>query len=232
MFTLGIETATTACSVALLSSDTLVSEIRIVRKNIHAEKLFGCIQKVFALGDVAIGDVKGIAVSIGPGSFTGLRIGLSAAKGLAYSTGAKIIAVPTLRAIAEHVSYKCANICVLIQSRKDEFYMAQYSHEAGDISEVLAPSIISADDMLNKIPDGSVIVGPALLKLDEVFLAKLQEKYLVSNSSINLPNAYAVARLGFKKFQEGLYDDPDSLEPFYLQDFIAGKPKNRNVQSS
>ena len=230
MFILGIETATAACSVALLSYDTLISEMRIVRKNIHAEKLFGCIQKILNLGDVEIKDVNGIAVSIGPGSFTGLRIGLSAAKGLAYSTGAKIIAVSTLHAIAEHVSYGCENICALIGSRKDEFYMAQYSRQGGAISEVLAPSIIGANDLVEKIPEGSVLVGPALLNIDEALLAKLQEKCVVSDSSMNLPDAFSVARLASERFQEGQHDDPNSLEPFYLQDFIAGKPKNRNVQ--
>jgi tRNA threonylcarbamoyladenosine biosynthesis protein TsaB len=100
MNVLGIETATGVCGAALAVNGVIAAVEEIDRQKIHAEKLVSLVTAVLRAGGITPRDLDGIAVSIGPGSFTGLRIGLSAAKGLAYATGVPLLAVPTLEALA------------------------------------------------------------------------------------------------------------------------------------
>ncbi|MBN2355030.1 tRNA (adenosine(37)-N6)-threonylcarbamoyltransferase complex dimerization subunit type 1 TsaB, partial [candidate division KSB1 bacterium] len=120
MIILGIETATQVCGVALARDGVLLCEYRSNMKNIHARVLTASIEKIWQDAQVEAGQLNGIAVSIGPGSFTGLRIGLSTAKGIAFAVGCPIMAVPTLQALAHQAPVTAGTICPILRSRPDQ----------------------------------------------------------------------------------------------------------------
>lgn len=203
---LAIETATEVCSTALVHSGMVMGEHSIHEKNIHSERLLLLIDDLLKSTHVKNGQLEAIAISIGPGSFTGLRIGLSTAKGLALALDIPIIAVPTLDGIAE--SYRQSrsakaveNFCALIDAKREEAFYAFYS-----ISE-------------NEI----VLQSEYAIKSKE----EIQNEGLSHNSIIDQPsiNAASIGILAERKKKEFELSDFLYLEPMYLRDFVATLPK-------
>jgi tRNA threonylcarbamoyladenosine biosynthesis protein TsaB len=215
---LGIETATQICGVALTRGDSLIAEYRLNLKNSHARLLAGIVEKIMADSRVTFADLAVIAISIGPGSFTGLRIGLAFAKGAAFSHHLPVVAVPTLHALASQAPIADGMVCAVLRSRANEYYMALYerrgfaAHPAGQVA------VVSADVLFASIPKGCLLVAEpncGLNVLDHA-IAPVYFTYL---------SAYTIARLGAERLAQGQVEDSDSLEPAYMQEFITGQPK-------
>src|SRR5512140_88234 len=138
MTVLGIETATVVCGAAVSVDGRLVAEEALEEHAVHAEKLLTLIDAVCVRAGETIGSLDGIAVSAGPGSFTGLRIGLSAAKGLVFASGKPLVAVPTLEALAlravdDAVAQECDEILAVLDARRDEVYWQRFTREGAEI---------------------------------------------------------------------------------------------------
>jgi len=147
MYLLGIETSTQICAASLTHDEQLIAESRVNIRNIHAAMLFPMIHSILTLSSFKQHELDGIAVSIGPGSFTGLRIGLSAAKGIALGCDIPIMSVPTLQALASNAPVKNGYICPVLQSRANEFYAAIYIRNNYNDSLVEDTKIFTADDL-------------------------------------------------------------------------------------
>ncbi len=223
MKVLGIETATLVCAAAVVENNRIISEKSFNEPNIHSEKIISIISEVLNLA----GSFDAIAVSIGPGSFTGLRIGVSTAKGLAYSTGKPMVAVSTLEAlvfnlISNQAYVETEIVAPLIDARRDEFYTGLYKIQNNEIHQILKPQALSFSKLISKLPFTKVaFVGDGVKKFRQLI-----EKHSYGSENlkfypdgINLCSASSVAFIGTKLLKSGVTENITELEPLYIKDF-------------
>ncbi len=230
---LGIETATTICSVGLATSERVLAEISFDIKNIHDHALTESIAQLLRLAKLRAQDLQAIAVSAGPGSFTGLRIGMSVAKGLAFTHNKPTIAVSTLLLqAAAAVSYaeactrgnssEACTIVPVIPSRRHEIYTASFRLASPLPELATVESVIKVADFPAVLPARAVLCGHGLTALREAgLLEQLREHFLVPMESARLSGGLT-ARLGQIKFARGEVTHAETLEPLYVQDFETG----------
>ncbi|MCH8326055.1 MAG: tRNA (adenosine(37)-N6)-threonylcarbamoyltransferase complex dimerization subunit type 1 TsaB [Bacteroidetes bacterium] len=214
---LALETSEKICGVCLYFSDDKYFESKINLKNSHSEKIFSSINYVLKSADINIKDVEEIAVSTGPGSFTGLRIGMSAAKGLALGSNIPIVPVPTFEAIALQVKkYFKINSEIIIAERvnSDEAYFAKINIDKEKIDFII-PLQVKKIDKLNEIIGKEPIITNI----------SLEEKIINNNFIINLgaPDPFYIAQWS-KYFGTSVKTtEYDFLEPNYLKNFLIKK---------
>ncbi|MCR4437876.1 MAG: tRNA (adenosine(37)-N6)-threonylcarbamoyltransferase complex dimerization subunit type 1 TsaB [bacterium] len=225
MLVLGMETATSVCGVALVAEGKLCGEARIVGPNLHNERLHGMLRSLFVQCAVRPYDLHGIAVSIGPGSFTGLRIGLAAAKGLALVTETKVVGISTLQALARQATEAAEVICAIIPAKAKLFYLGQFRQEDGALELQGSVEVVAAEALPELVPAGAVVAGPGCWHLDPAILRAVRQRATVDLSLRSFPSAASVAVLGYQRLVAGACDDVVSLEPQYVQEFVAATPK-------
>lgn len=232
MRVIGIDTASGAASVALVENGLLLSEktdlrcesardaIRRGGKSNRAETLLPLIELLFESTGVSLQNITGFALSIGPGSFTGLRIGLSTVKGLAYGWQIPVVGVSTLFAHAARVTDYEGLICALLDARKNEVYAAVFRKTADIVNRVTEDVVASAAnvvEMVRGLQRGSpcLFVGDGAVVYKHLFL-ELPGGCLPETT--NYPTvAAAVARLGEDRFRSNRVDDLGALTPAYVR---------------
>jgi tRNA threonylcarbamoyladenosine biosynthesis protein TsaB len=211
-----LETATTNCSVAI-AVDGIVTVIKEDNdaSYSHAELLHVFIEEVLAEADVPLNRLDAIAVSMGPGSYTGLRIGVSAAKGLCFTLDLPLIAIPTLTSLAHQVVSSPKFIIPMIDARRMEVYSGIFNSEREQIRDTKA-EIITGSSFDYHLEQGEVVfIGNGVEKFSALCAHK-NASFLTSN----LPSAQQMAQLAEVKFKEGSFENVAYFEPFYLKDFI------------
>jgi tRNA threonylcarbamoyladenosine biosynthesis protein TsaB len=217
-YILNIETATKNCSVSLASNGTTIVCKEIAELGYsHAEKLHLFIEEVLSESGVLFSDLKAIAVSQGPGSYTGLRIGVSAAKGLSYALQIPLIAVDTLKSLAQQVTVKDGLIVPMIDARRMEVYSAIFNSNKEKIREVQAQII--TDESFAGISETVYFIGDSNEKVKSV----LTKSNFVFLDAIIYPSANEMSGISYKKFQEKDFVDVAYFEPYYLKDFMFAK---------
>ena len=219
---LNIETATKNCSVCLSDNEKILSLVEFNEGQFsHAEKLHSFILDVLKQSKKSMQDVDAIAVSKGPGSYTGLRIGVSAAKGLCFALDKPLISISTLDSLSYAVEAKKGEFIVpLLDARRMEVYSAVYDDQNFQIREIRA-EIIDENSFADYLNKGKVfMVGDGAAKCAEVIDHK-NANYLKDV----FPSAKEMAKLSAVKYQNNEFEDVAYFEPFYLKDFIAGIPK-------
>jgi tRNA threonylcarbamoyladenosine biosynthesis protein TsaB len=226
---LNIETATTVCSVAISKDDQLISFREHQGDYKHAELLAVFIKDCIEEANLIPSDINAVAVSKGPGSYTGLRIGVSAAKGFCYAMDVPLIAIGTLQQMAYGVSaiteFSRGDLlfCPMIDARRMEIYCAIYDASNKTIQDV---SAVIVDDhfLLEKLNKHKIaFFGDALEKCSEV-LSKNPNAILVHNI---LPSAKSMLPLSFESFRNEKFENVAYFEPFYLKEFISTVPKKQ-----
>ncbi|MBP6532580.1 MAG: tRNA (adenosine(37)-N6)-threonylcarbamoyltransferase complex dimerization subunit type 1 TsaB [Bacteroidia bacterium] len=216
---LSLETATTNCSVALASDGKVVASRSINSGYSHSEKINVFIQEVIAQAGVTLKDLQAVAVSSGPGSYTGLRIGISTAKGLCYALDIPLIAVNTLDAMAQGFNAgKDELIVPMIDARRMEVYSAVYDSEKKRVSEIEA--IVVDDQYYSNFRSEKklVLAGDGADKCQALFQ---NESSIIIQTSF-VPQAEFMAELAEQKFQNSDIENVALFEPFYLKEFVAG----------
>ena len=216
-YILNIETSTTNCSVALSNNGILIGfkEDNSLEYS-HAERLHVYIDEVLKAAQVSKDQLEAIAISKGPGSYTGLRIGVSAAKGLCYALSLPLISVPTLEALAHQVDAPKGMIIAMLDARRMEVYSAIYDAHCNETrateAEVLTP------ESYQELLDASLVyfIGNGVAKTKEIITHKNAQ--FVEDK---LPSAKQMCVLAFDKFKSNNFEDVAYFEPFYLKDFIA-----------
>ncbi|GGH05933.1 tRNA (adenosine(37)-N6)-threonylcarbamoyltransferase complex dimerization subunit type 1 TsaB [Mucilaginibacter phyllosphaerae] len=221
---LQIETATTSCSVALTKDGQVLAFKEIDQRNIHAEVITVYIDEILASRQVKYADLDAIAVSCGPGSYTGLRIGVSTAKGICFALDKPLIAVETLAAMAkgvvnDHPVDADTLLCPMIDARRMEVYTAIFN-QAGKIIKPTAAEIIDADSF-----------GEILSKSKVLFFGdgagKCKNILGHNSNALFLPDfvnsAKYLTAIAADKYHRREFVDVAYFEPYYLKDFIAGK---------
>jgi tRNA threonylcarbamoyladenosine biosynthesis protein TsaB len=230
---LGIETATSICSVALVKDGNIVAIRESVGTREHSAELTGYMSEVFAEAGFSYAQMDAVAVSMGPGSYTGLRIGVSSAKGLCYATDKPFIAIDTLKSLAWQAlqALKAGNkplenvlLCPMLDARRMEVYTAMYDQHLQVIENVNA-SIIT-EDAFNQFAGREIVYfGDGASKCQSVLGGKNNITFL---DHINL-SARSVCMLAEPEFEAQNFADVAYCEPFYLKDFIAGKPRVKGL---
>jgi len=212
-----LETATTNCSVALsVNGSVIVLQEDNSNQFSHAEKLHVYIEDVLTKANIDKSDLDAIAVSKGPGSYTGLRIGVSAAKGLCYALDIPLIAIATLQSLAFQVKTKESFIVSMLDARRMEVYSAVFSSEKKEIRETKA-EILTETSFLDYLEKGKVnFIGSGVEKFETLCNHKnaifIQEK---------LPSAAEMAQIAEYKYKIGDIEDVAYFEPYYLKNFIT-----------
>lgn len=216
---LSLETATTNCSVALASDGKVVASRSINSGYSHSEKINVFIQEVIGDAGVTLKQLHAIAVSSGPGSYTGLRIGISTAKGLCYALDIPLISVNTLDAMAQGITAgKDELIVPMIDARRMEVYSAVYDAQKKRLSE---PAAIIVDEHYYsnfRSEKKLVLAGDGADKCQALFQ---NESSIIIQTSF-VPQAEFMAELAEQKFQNSDIENVALFEPFYLKEFVAG----------
>lgn len=217
-YILNIETATKNCSVALFFEDKLVKINEVATENFsHAEKLHVFISDLLQEAAIPFSMLNAIAVSEGPGSYTGLRIGVSAAKGLAYALNLPLIAVPTLEVLARQVAAQNGLIAPMIDARRQEVFVAFFDLYFKQVQPTSA-TIIDANSY-SEITETIHLVGDGAPKFKTV----LTDEKFVFHDQIVFPSAKEMGILAFHKFKQQDFVSVAYFEPFYLKDFLIIK---------
>lgn len=221
---LQIETATQTCSVALAQDGVLLGVLEKTERNIHAGLITVFIAELMQIADKRFSDLDAVAVSMGPGSYTGLRIGVSTAKGLCYALDIPLIAVNTLEAMARGFMSNCFSVnpqtvfCPMIDARRMEVYCAVYNHQNELVLQTEAKII--EQQSFSDLLDQYIIYffGDGAPKCEAMLGLHLNARILADfeNSASHLTD------LAFEKFKNKQFVDVAYFEPFYLKDFIAG----------
>ena len=219
-YILNIETATKNCSVALAKDGKTILCKEIAEEGYsHAERLHVFIEEIIKETGITLQDLSAIAVSQGPGSYTGLRIGVSAAKGLCYALDIPLIAVDTLQALAAQVTISSGLIIPMIDARRMEVYSAIFSPTLEKKREVLAQII--DDNSFEDRQETLYLIGDCADKCKTV-LTKENHVFL---EEIVYPSAKEMSALSFEKFKISDTVDVAYFEPYYLKDFMITAPK-------
>jgi tRNA threonylcarbamoyladenosine biosynthesis protein TsaB len=220
MTILGLETSTAVCSVGLCREGKPDVEMSMRESHIHSEKLLTLVQNVLRSGETTLDQLDAIAVSIGPGSFTGLRIGLSTAKGLSFALDKPVVAVPTFTAIAEAGRQKhpdMSSVLVLMDAKKEEWYVGGFHFEDGMVKESGIVQIKVLGEALSVARTGS-----SLILTDSVAVVRQHVgENVVVEDALLCCRGNVVARLGYRKATKQEFADVAALEPMYLKDFVV-----------
>lgn len=221
-YILTIETSGTNCSVAIAKDNEVIS---VAEENSgsfsHAEKLHVFIKAVLEQSGLSGNEINAVAVSQGPGSYTGLRIGVSSAKGLCFAWDLPLIALPTLQVLASKAKGVDADYIIpMLDARRMEVYAAVYNFELLEVRNTQA-EIVDESSFKEYLAKGKVVfLGDAVAKCKEIIThpnAIFLDDYY--------PGAAAMVPLAYAKYKAEMFEDVAYFEPFYLKDFIAGKKK-------
>lgn len=231
---LHIETATQICSVALSENDEIISSRQSDEKNAHSSILTVFIDEIFRETGVNVHNLDAVSVSMGPGSYTGLRIGVSAAKGLCYAGDKPLIAINTLEAMAvgmiKMTTGKIENIadylfCPMIDARRMEVYSAIFNFDLGKIRAVKA-EIIDEQSFAEFLNQSKIVFAGDGAEKCKTPLSASQNAIFLDDFT---PSANYLVSLANRKFNENDFENVAYFEPFYLKDFIAGPPKVKGL---
>lgn len=207
---LGIETSGELCSVALMVNDTTFYEINILEKHVHSRKILNLIDILLKEGGIELTKLSHIAVSIGPGSFTGLRIGLTTAKGIGFGSNLPIVPVPTFNAMALQVSDFVpdnSNFVIVKNASMDDLYFAIFNYDGKGIRSINELSLVKKNEVEQLITSKELVFSDVDLN--------------ITSKKVIGPDAYNICRYSYLFGKDLLTFDYDYLEPFYLKQFLT-----------
>ena len=215
---LNLETATKNCSVALAKDGKTIACKEIAEQNFsHAEKLHVFIEELLAENNLKFTDLNAIAVSQGPGSYTGLRIGVSSAKGFCYALNIPLIAMDTLQLLAKQVQIEEGIIIPMIDARRMEVFTAIYNKNHQQIRNTQAEII--DENSYQEISEKIHLVGDGT----EKFKNTLTHERFVFHSDVIFPSSKEMSEFSFEKYKISDFVDVAYFEPYYLKDFVLTK---------
>lgn len=226
-----IETATAVCSVGVCRGNQMAAIRETSRQNSHAAMVAVFIDEVLKEAGISPSELDAIAVSMGPGSYTGLRIGVSSAKGLCYALSKPLIAVSTLKSLAagmiaaDTVQSPSSLYIPMIDARRMEVYMAVFNRQLDEITPVSA-EILTAGCLEVYAPAPLILAGDGAQKAADM-LNYPSDLFLDSDSA---PSVRYMMPLALQAFHNNEFVDTAYFEPFYLKDFVAGKPKVKGLE--
>lgn len=232
---LSIDSSGLVASVAVMSDEILVGEYTIHNKKTHSQTLLPMISELLAMAEIEPEELDCIAVSAGPGSFTGLRIGASTAKGLAWTLGIPVVPVSSLMGLAANIQQKDAIVCPIMDARRNQVYYGIYRITGGVPEVIEEPDVVSIETAVEHADRA----GEKIIYLGDgvpVFERVITEKSKVSVEFAAPRNRYqsgaSVAALGSLLFREGKYKAPGDFAPVYLRKSQAEREREASLNDA
>lgn len=226
---LSIDTSAEVCSAAVCDDDKLISEITVNTGNTHSQTLLPAIEQILKISEMTIDDIDVFACSTGPGSFTGVRIGVATVKGIAYGKNKPCVSVSTLEALAYNLKGYDGIICPVMNARRNQVYNALFKCENGDLSRVCPDRALSISELdceleSYELPiylcgDGYCITEKGFEKTKIQFVPERQR----------FQSAYSVACVANEKYIRGEYVSDAMLVPIYLRPSQAERERNEKL---
>jgi tRNA threonylcarbamoyladenosine biosynthesis protein TsaB len=217
MKTLGIDTSTMTAGVGIVEDNQILVDLKFDVRVTYSEILMPTIDLAFRTVGMKIDDLDGLAISIGPGSFTGLRIGLSTVKGLCSGSKKPLAAIPSLDALASHSLYCRCQVAPLLDAKKDQVYAAIYDTGDGELKRESEYMAVSVEDLVEKISKKTLFVGPGARLYQKELTGLLGEKACFALNDQSTPSGACIARMGMSKLARGETEDVANLEPLYIR---------------
>jgi len=231
---LGIESSSLVASVALWKDDVIVAEYTVNHKKTHSQTLLPMLNEIVSLTQTDLKEIDAIALSNGPGSFTGLRIGSATAKGLGLALGKPIVEVGTVEAMA----YQCFGynglICPIMDARRSQVYTGLYRYDAkGTFSEVFGQCALGVEELVEKLntyPEPVLLLGDGVPVYKEMIERMAPGRFVYAPAFAARQRAAAVASLGAVRFAQGLAIPAEASVPDYLRKSQAEREMEEKEQ--
>ena len=227
---LGIETATYAGGIAVLDdTQGMRATYYLATSLTHSERLMSSIEHMFSKAGIVVADIDAIGVSTGPGSFTGIRIGMSVAKAMAYAANKPLIAISTLESIAYRYFESGHLVCPLIDARRSEVYAALFNvnDDVTTLEQIGDSKVLKPETLLDTIDRITVFSGTGAIRYRDLIISRLGDMARFAPPHRILPSPEEVAFLALHRFLKGDIADPATLEPYYIRDSDAEIKRSR-----
>lgn len=216
MKVVGIETSSLVGNIAVCDGNKVIGKKKYGKNLSHGKEIVSSLESIFNEIKWEPDDIDLIAVSIGPGSYTGLRIGVTCAKTLAYGLGKPVIDVPTLDVLVENVKdHNAKNICPVIDAKRKSVYACIYERDNNNNKRVTDYLIISPDTLIDMLPESTLIFGDGIIPYKHILAQK--NLTIVEDEKLGVADAANVARLGLERYEQGMRCEINSLIPLYLR---------------
>ena len=214
---LAADTATTTCSVSLVEDGVVAAEHSLAAGQNHSAWLMPTICAVMSHAGRRIDDVDALALAIGPGSFTGLRVGLAAMKGIAIAARKALVGVDTLDALAYAFLFADRLVCPVLDARMGEVFAAFYRPSGGSIHKQGPDMVLSVEELFRDVDEPTITFGSGASRYKEDIVRMIGDRAVFPNQGSCGPRASRVAVLAAERLERGQPDDPNTLEPVYLR---------------
>ncbi len=219
MITLAMECATNTVGLALLDGEEILAEFHLALARHHAEILLPALEKLLHLSGIPMKKIDLLACTNGPGSFTGVRMGVSTVKGLALATGKPIVGVSTLETLAMNAFPSSLLICSLLDARRDQVYAGFYRMGADGFPEIVKPDrLTDIEQLIRDFPADEVDwIGDGAIRYRDRICESRSERYPTAGGVRHQLKASAVGLIGIHRYSQGRGEDPITFSPAYLR---------------
>jgi len=215
---LAVDLASMCGSIALVAKNITIAEYSLHSSQTHSKRLIPQIERIIQESGIIWDEIEAIAVSLGPGSFTGLRIALSTVKGLAMAFNKKLIGIATLDGLAAQIQHHPLTICPIMDARKKEVYTALYRCSSAEpATRISKYMVISPDNLTKHITEKTLFIGDAVAIYQDFLQEKLADLAFFGEPIINFTRASAIGLLAQVKFQQNEFLDPATITPLYVR---------------
>lgn len=214
---LAMDTATKSCSVAVAEKETILREITNVSEQTHSKHLLEMVHAVIEESGLTLSELDGFAITKGPGSFTGLRIGISSIKGLALAVNRPVVGISSLQALAQQIGTTSHLICPLIDARKGEVYTSIYRYGKQALISVLEERALAPYEAVRNINSPCIFVGSGAVLYRDFIMDMLGDLACFASEDRHIIQASTVAYLGLKRFESGDAGEVTDLVPYYIR---------------
>ena len=232
MIILALESTAIAASVALTRDGVLLAESTVNRGNTHSETLLPMVEAIMDRLDLHISDVDVFAVSAGPGSFTGVRIGVSTVKGLAFGSGKPCVGVSSLESLAENLSViPNALICPVMNARRNQVYTALFRNGETGLTHLLPDTAIAVEELetaLAAYEEPVFFVGDGY----DLVVGQIRHTFRPVPVRLRLQSAASVAKVAERAYQSGVFTTDAALTPVYLRPSQAERTRNEQLKNN
>ena len=222
---LAIDTSTDTASLALAQDNTVLAELTWRSKQNHTTQLLPNLNQLFTLTGITAKDLAAIIVAQGPGSFNGLRVGISAAKGLAFSLGIPIVGINSLEVAAYQYAETGLPVCAIFNAGRSEVATATYQKKYGKWQQLVKADIVTVEYLCKHITKKTIFCGEFLPAVTEQIITLLKSKAVIPPQIPDFKRASFLLELGKQRLDAGDVDNAVTLQPIYLRRPPIGAPK-------
>ncbi len=217
---LALDTSSVVATVAVMADEKLVGEYSLNHKMTHSQRLIPMIEELMTGCELKPKDIDIFATSLGPGSFTGLRIGAATIKAMAQALEKPVVGIPTLEALAYNLPYSGISVCPIIDAQKNLVYTAQYTWQGSSFFENQKQEVTEIEELLKRLGDLKervIFLGDAVDKHRELIEAELKELAIILPAALRMPKASSVALLARERYRRGEVGEAAQLIPIYMR---------------